>query len=94
MSSFSVKTRVGLNGLGKAGAALFIGGPVIGGVVYGRMVGAISGNLGSSYSWEIESLTGHHIGLGACGVATLAGLVLLMIGREYSHDVKVNSAKP
>lgn len=94
MSSFSVKTRVGLNGLGKAGAALFVGGPVVGAVLYARMANAIAGNVGARFSWQVESLIGYQIGMTVCALAALVGFVLLIVGREYAHDVKVNSTKP
>jgi len=79
----SVKSKVRLNGLGWLGAAFFIVPPAFAALIYSRMVG----NIGSFSS---STITDQMIQIVVCGLLSLVGFVMLLVGREYDHKIEID----
>lgn len=74
----SVNSKVRLNGVGIGGAMLFVGGPLVGGFVYSNT---------AATSLVFRSVTNFAL---ICSVAALVGFVMLLIGREYDHQIEID----
>ena len=91
MSRFSVQTSSHLSRAGWIGAVLLVAGPVVGGA--GWWIFATAAAAGASLASYDNGARGQII-LGslmllAGAIATPAGLVAVLVGRSYEHDVEV-----
>lgn len=84
----SVNSKVRLNGVGIAGAMLFVGGPLVGGFAYLNSLATAARNL--RYGFPVSDMQGISNFALACSVAALIGFVMILIGREYDHQIEID----
>ena len=87
MTHVKIETSTTLNGKGVTGAALFILAPIVGGFMIQNEIGRLSRTLRylPDTTWDTSSIWTI---AAATGAAWSIGVVLLLIGRDYSHDVR------
>lgn len=88
----SVNSKVRLNGVGITGAVFFVGGPLASAWVYATAMEKASRGL--RYGLPASDVTGDLWMAAFCGAASLAGLVMVLAGREYDHTVEINKEQP
>lgn len=91
MTRVVIQTSVRLGALGWFGAFLFIFSPLIGSVVIAHQIEAIQRSLRYLPTFPVNY---NEVWATAVisGAVTAAGLVMILVGREYVHDVQ--SVKP
>lgn len=76
----SIQTKTSLNEYGQLGAWLLIGGTLATIVLYAFLVTAET-QEGAFMLWSLTVVA---------GLTPLGGIVLLLVGRDYAHDVTVD----
>ena len=79
-----INTTTRLNESGRLGAILFVAAPVFGAGVYGWFLYAMA------HPFDITPFMPGLLSV-LCGIGWLVGCVLLLIGREYQHQVDAAS---
>lgn len=76
-----------LNDNGRTGLLLFLASPIAAAIFYAWYSWAAADAL--RYSWRRDDIWIPLILLGFAGLSQLVGFALLLIGRDYRHDVKI-----
>lgn len=83
-----IRTKTALSQVGWIGAALLIGAPFLSAIAIIQSLDTIMRNLRYDPSAEPWNSTLLWIPV-AGGLAMMVGLVLVLVGREYSHNVEI-----
>lgn len=95
MTRVLIETKVGLNPSGVFGMALLVGAPVVGAAIASQRLEQVSQSIryapitGANVFEDWTAAFGFMCMSGAISLAvSLFGLVLVMVGRTYTHDVR------
>ncbi|MBZ9846430.1 hypothetical protein LB565_00245 [Mesorhizobium sp. CA14] len=77
-----IKSQQDFTSVGSAGALIFIAGPLVGAFGYYKVLSA----------GDYVDTTGYWIILWLGAIAAQAGVVFMLVGRKYDHEVTVHPA--
>ncbi|MFC0804809.1 hypothetical protein ACFHWW_04880 [Ensifer sp. P24N7] len=87
-SFFEISSSQSLDSTGRLGALLFIFSPVLEAACYWWLLNELA-----DYEFR-RNLWGPGLGLIACGISFLGGLVMVIVGREQRHIVREVDCDP
>ncbi|RWL45317.1 MAG: hypothetical protein EOR60_15365 [Mesorhizobium sp.] len=82
MTEIDIRSQQEFTGPGTAGVLMFLGGPILSGIAWSEMMGVTYG-----------SLTGYWLTIWLGAFASQLGIVFMLVGRKYNHEVTVHPAK-
>ncbi|ANN59634.1 hypothetical protein A9174_24905 [Mesorhizobium loti NZP2037] len=80
-TKIEIQSQQNFTGAGSAGVLMFLGGPILSGIAYSAMLGATYG-----------SMTGYWLVMWLGALASQLGIVFMLVGRKYDHEVTVHPA--
>ncbi|WP_146770261.1 hypothetical protein [Mesorhizobium hawassense] len=81
MTKIDITSQQEFTGPGTAGVLMFLAGPVLSAIAWGEMTGVTNG-----------SLTGYWLTVWLGAFACQCGIVFMLVGRKYDHQVTVHPA--